>query len=76
MITILRETVGMTRTYLKNDVYVELRNHCHAAKHLYSSAQLCHFFRADVKLGTAVAKGLGVDVDAIMKELKHESAKI
>ena len=38
--------------------------------------QLCHFFRADVNLGTAVAKGLGVDVEAVMKELKHESAKI
>lgn len=38
--------------------------------------QLCHFFRADVKLGTAVAKGLGVDVEAIIKELKHKSAKV
>jgi len=35
--------------------------------------QLCHFFRADVKLGTAVAKGLGVDIEKVMKELKHES---
>jgi catalase len=37
--------------------------------------QLCHFFRADVKLGTAVAKGLGVDVDAVMKEFQHESTE-
>jgi catalase len=34
--------------------------------------QLCHFFRADIKLGMAVAKGLSVDVDAVMNELKHE----
>jgi catalase len=25
--------------------------------------QLCHFFRADVQLGIAVAKGLGVVID-------------
>ena len=31
--------------------------------------QLCHWFRADVGLGEAVAKGLGVDVEAIMNEL-------
>lgn len=31
--------------------------------------QLCHFFRADVKLGMAVAKGLGVNVESIIAEL-------
>ena len=31
--------------------------------------QLCHWFRADVGLGEAVAKGLGVDVEAIMNAL-------
>lgn len=35
-------------------------------KDLIIARQLCHFFRADMKLGAAVAKGLGVDVDAIM----------
>jgi catalase len=25
--------------------------------------QLCHFFRADIQLGTAIAKGLRVPVD-------------
>ncbi len=35
--------------------------------------QLCHFFRADVNLGTAIAKGLDVNIDAVMKEMKHES---
>jgi catalase len=38
--------------------------------------QLCHFFRVDVNLGTAIAKGLEVNVDAVMKEMKHEPAKI
>ncbi|MBI1770141.1 MAG: catalase [Bacteroidetes bacterium] len=38
--------------------------------------QLCHFFRADVNLGTGIAKGLGVNVDEVMKHLKHEPAKI
>ena len=33
--------------------------------------QLCHWFRADEELGTAIAKGLGVNVDEIMAGLKH-----
>jgi len=32
--------------------------------------QLCHFFRADARLGTAVAKGLGVNLDAVMSEMQ------
>jgi catalase len=32
--------------------------------------QLCHFFRADVKLGMAIANGLGVNVDEVMKHLR------
>ncbi|MBF8248403.1 MAG: Catalase, partial [Bacteroidetes bacterium] len=43
---------------------------------LIVNRQLCHFFRADVKLGTAVAKGLGVNVETILSELKHEPVKI
>jgi len=45
-------------------------------KDLIIHRQLCHFFRADVKLGTAVAKGLGVNVEAIMSELKHDPVTI
>ncbi|MBL7932656.1 MAG: catalase [Bacteroidia bacterium] len=41
-------------------------------KDLIINRQLCHFFRADVKLGMAIAKGLNVDVDKVMAELKHE----
>lgn len=33
--------------------------------------QLCHFFRADVKLGMAIANGLGVNVDEVMAHLKQ-----
>jgi len=45
-------------------------------KDLIIQRQLCHFFRADANLGTAVARGLGVDVDLVMAELKHEPAAV
>jgi len=39
--------------------------------------QLCHFFRADAKLGTAIAKGLGVNIEAVLGEIKkHESVTV
>jgi len=31
--------------------------------------QLCHFFRADIQLGMAIAKGLGIDIDE--KAMNH-----
>jgi len=34
--------------------------------------QLCHWFRADAGLGEAVAKGLGVNVKAIMDAMGHK----
>ncbi len=40
-------------------------------KELIINRQLCHFFRADAKLEIGVAKGLGVDLDAVMNALKH-----
>ena len=36
-------------------------------KELIINRQLCHFFRADIKLGMAVAKGLNVDVEEAVK---------
>ncbi len=42
-------------------------------KELIVNHQLCHFFRTDVKLGLAVAKGLNVDVEKIMSEMKRHS---
>jgi len=40
-------------------------------KEMIINRQLCHFFRADIKLGMAVAKGLGVNVDSMMPAAKH-----
>ncbi|CAN5421125.1 catalase [soil metagenome] len=45
-------------------------------KELIINRQLCHFFRADVKLGMAVAKGLNVDTDKLIDEMKHQKVKI
>lgn len=39
---------------------------------LIINRQLCHFFRANVRLGMAVAKGLEIDVEKVAKELKHQ----
>ncbi len=33
---------------------------------------LCHFFRANENLGRAVAKVLEVDVEEVLRALKHE----
>lgn len=38
-------------------------------RELIINRQLCHFFRADIKLGLGVAKGLGVDVEVMMHEM-------
>jgi len=35
--------------------------------------QLCHFFRADIGLGMAVAQAIGVNVEDAMKEVRHEA---
>ncbi|MEO6883337.1 MAG: catalase [Bacteroidia bacterium] len=39
-------------------------------KELIINRQLCYFFRLDTKLGMAISKGLGIDINKIMKELK------
>jgi catalase len=36
--------------------------------------QLCHWFRCSQKLGTAVAKGLGVDLDEVMKSMSNKES--
>ncbi|MEO6232068.1 MAG: catalase [Ferruginibacter sp.] len=41
-------------------------------KDLIVNRQLCHFFRADMKLGMAIAKGLGINLDSIMAEMKGD----
>lgn len=40
---------------------------------LIINRQLCHFFRADMRLGMAIAKGLQVDVDNMMQGLSQHS---
>jgi len=42
-------------------------------KDVIINRQLCHFFRANANLGMAVAKGLGVDIDKVMAEMKHSA---
>ena len=36
--------------------------------------QLCHFFRADIGLGMAIAMGLGVNVEEAQSLFPHKSA--
>jgi catalase len=41
--------------------------------------QLCHFFRADIGLGMAIAKGLGLDMDKVQQQMpaeKHQAVTI
>lgn len=44
-------------------------------RELIINRQLCHFFRVDVKLGMAVAKGLGVDIDSVMAHMGHKQVQ-
>ncbi|HMG15719.1 MAG TPA: catalase, partial [Saprospiraceae bacterium] len=45
-------------------------------KDLIIHRQLCHFFRANMNLGMAVAKGLGVNVEEVMNEMRHEPTTV
>lgn len=38
---------------------------------LIINRQLCHFFRCDVNLGIAVARGLNMNMDEILSQLNH-----
>jgi Catalase len=38
-------------------------------KHEIINRQLCHFFRADIQLGMAIASGLGITIDD--KAMQH-----
>lgn len=42
-------------------------------KELIINRQLCHFFRTDIKLGMAIAKGSGVDVDSVINSMSVSS---
>jgi len=45
-------------------------------KELIINRQLCHFFRADMKLGLAVAKGLNIDTEKLMGEMSPHKADV
>ena len=47
-------------------------------KDLILNRQLCHFFRADAKLGMAIAAGLGINVEDVMASMniKHSTAAV
>jgi catalase len=38
--------------------------------------QLCHFFRADIGLGMAIAQGLGVNFDEAMTTVQHKKTEL
>jgi catalase len=44
-------------------------------KDIIVNRQLCHFFRADARLGAAIAQGLGVNVEAVMAEIGAAHSK-
>ncbi|MCX2452030.1 catalase [Pedobacter sp. PLR] len=54
------------RTNLVNNIVGAMNGISGPKKAQIVNLQLCHFFRADIQLGMAVAKGLGVDVEQAM----------
>jgi len=59
------------RHNLVSNIVVSMSGITGEKKDMIINRQLCHFFRADEKLGMAVAKGLGVDYVKILSEMKH-----
>jgi catalase len=59
------------RHNLISNIVTSMGTICGEKKDLIIGRQLCHFFRVDIKLGIAIAKGLGVDVDGMIKDTKH-----
>lgn len=58
------------RTNLVNNIVGSMSGINGPKKAQIINLQLCHFFRADIQLGLAIAKGLGVDIDQSMMS-KH-----
>lgn len=61
------------RHNLKSNIVGAMSGISSPKKELIVSRQLCHFFRADMKLGMAIAKGLGVDADSVMSSMSSPS---
>lgn len=57
------------RIHLISNIVKSMKSICGDKKEEISKRQLCHFFRADLNFGLAVAKGLGIDMDE--KQMNH-----
>ena len=57
------------RENLVSNIVGAMSGICGPRKDEIIKRQLCHFFRADIQLGMAIAKGLGVTIDE--KEMAH-----
>ena len=54
------------RTSLINNIVGAMSGIDGSKRELIINRQLCHFFRADIQLGIAIAKGLGINANEIM----------
>ena len=59
------------RIHLISNIVSSMKGISGDKKEEISNRQLCHFFRADIQLGMAVAKGLGIDIDE--KTMNHSN---
>ena len=61
------------RHYLVKNIVGAMSDIAGPQKDEIVNRQLCYFFRADAKLGMAIAQGLKVDVESQLVDLKHAS---
>ena len=65
--------------FYHEEVNVTVRPHCFSRsgpkKNEIVNRQLCHFFRADIGLGMAIAQGLGVNVEQAMPK-QHDKQPV
>jgi catalase len=64
------------RRHLVDNLLASLSNVGGPKKDLILNRQLCHFFRADLRLGMAIAKGLGIDAESVMNTSGHAAATL
>lgn len=62
------------RTCLVNNIVASMHGISGPKQEEITKRQLCHFFRADPQLGTAIAKGLGIIIDETM--MAHRSPPV
>lgn len=54
------------KTAQVNNFVGSLKNVSGSKREVILNRQICHFFRADVELGTRIAQGLGIEIDPAM----------